>query len=129
MTSQNVDINSGDIICSQLKNKSWVHDAAGENNLLATPATNYTHDYEAATSSNLCSQPRDTSELITLSDASHNLTRIQCYFYHLWNHLIDYVSNPVQDGVVIYTGNVPFQYNEQEGIYTEFSGNQQIMFF
>ena len=46
------------------------------------------------------------------------------YFYHLWNHFIDYFNYPVADGADIYAGDVPFQYNEQEGMYIEFSGNQ-----
>ena len=76
-----------------------------------------------ATSSNPCLPPRDTSELITLSYASQNFTRVQCYFYCLWSHFIDYFNDPVWDGAFIYTGNVPFQYSEQEGTYTDFSGN------
>ena len=31
--------------------------------------------------------------------------------------------DPVLDGAVIYTRDVPFQYDEQQGMYTEFSGN------
>ena len=94
-----------------------------ENNLPSTPATNNTHDNKSTTSSNLCSPPRDTSELIILSDASQNSTRMQCYFHSLWNHFIDYFDNPVPGGAFIYTGDVPFQYNQQEGKYTEFLGN------
>ena len=37
---------------SQLRNKSLIPDAAGENNLSFTPATGNTHDDEAGTSSN-----------------------------------------------------------------------------
>ena len=48
---------------------------------------------------------------------------MQCSFHHLWNHFIDYFDNPVLDGAVIYTGIVPFQYNDQVGMYIEFSGN------
>ena len=48
---------------------------------------------------------------------------MQCSFHHLWNYFIDYSDNPVPDGAVIYAGNVPFQYNEQEEMYREFLGN------
>ena len=76
----------------------------------------------AATPLNLHSPPRDSSELITLSDAGQNCTRMWCYFHHPWNHFIDYFDNPVPDGVVMYADNVPFQYNEQEDTYIEFLG-------
>ena len=46
------------------------------NNLPYTPATNNTHDDEAATFTNLHSPPTDTLELITLSDASQ--TQPEC---------------------------------------------------
>ena len=71
----NVDINSGYATHSLSRNKSQKPNAAGENNLPLTPATNNTHDDEIATSSNLLLPPRDTSELITLSDTSQNVTR------------------------------------------------------
>ena len=46
----------------------------------------------------------------------------------LWDRLIEiamshYFNNPVPDSAVIYADGVPFQYNEQEGMYTEFLGN------
>ena len=109
----NVDINSGYATYSQWKNKSYIPNTAGEDNL---PSHQNTHNHDAATSSNLHSPHRDTSELITLSDASQNSTRIQCYFHHLQDCFIDYFENPVLDGAIIYTGDVQFQYNEQEGM-------------
>ena len=36
---------------------------------------------------------------------------------------MDYFDDPVPDGAVVYTGDVPFQYNKQEGRYTGFSSN------
>ena len=42
----------------------------------------------------------------------------------MWGHTYNAVSLiTFLDGAVIYTGNVPFHYNEQEGMYTEFLGN------
>ena len=115
----NVDINSGYASCSYFRNKSQIPDAAREK-LPPTPATSNTYIDEVATSSNLCSPLRDSSELITLSDAGQNSTRMQCYFYCLWNHFLDYFNEPVQDGAVMYTGDVPFQYRKQE-VTTELS--------
>ena len=65
----NVDINSGYATHSQLRYKSQIPAAAGENNVTPTLATNNYHSDETPTSSNLYSPPRDISELITLSDA------------------------------------------------------------
>ena len=73
-----VDINSSYAIHSQSRNKSQIPESASENNLPSTPATNNTHDDGTATSSNLCSLPRDTSELITLRNAGKNSDRM-CY--------------------------------------------------
>ena len=56
----NVDINSGYTTHSQLRNISQIPDAAGENNILSTPATNNIHEDKAATSSNLYWPARDT---------------------------------------------------------------------
>ena len=92
------------------------------NNLPFTPATSNTHIGEAATSLNLHSPPRDSLELIILSDASQNSTIMQCYFYHLWKCFLDYFNDQVPDDAVIYTGDVPFQYNKQEGMCSEFLG-------
>ena len=41
----------------------------------------------------------------------------------LTKQFIDYFTDPVLDGAVIYAGDIPYQYNEQEGTYTEFLGN------
>ena len=68
----NVDIYSGYATCSQLRNKSLILDVGGENSSPSTPATNNTNIDEVATFSNLLSLPRDTLEMITLSDASQN---------------------------------------------------------
>ena len=71
-----VDINSSYAIHSKLRNKPQIPDAAKENNLSPTQAGNNTNDAGAAASWNLCSPPRDSSELITLSDAGQNFTRM-----------------------------------------------------
>ena len=44
-------------------------------------------------------------------------------FPHLYYCFIDYFNDPVTDGAVIYVGDIPFWYNEQEGMYTEILGN------
>ena len=111
-------ISSYDTHCKS-RNKSQISETAKENSLSPTQASNNTHDEEAATPLNMHSPPRDSSELITLSYASQNSTRMQCYFHHLWNHFINYLYHPVLDGAVIYTGDVPLKYNDQEGKYTE----------
>ena len=74
---------------------------------------------------NLHSSLRDSSELIKHSDASQNFTRMQCNFRCLQNHFIDDFSDPVLNGAFIYAGDVPFKYNEQEGMYTEIIGETQ----
>ena len=71
-----VDTNSGYATSSLSRNESQIPYAARENNLLPTPATNNTHNDEAAISCNLTSPPRDTSKLITLTDAMQNSTRM-----------------------------------------------------
>ena len=48
---------------------------------------------------------------------------MKCYFHHEQNCYSDYFKDPVLDGAVICAGDVPFQYNEWEGTYTEFVGN------
>ena len=106
-----------------MRNKSWTLDATRENYLPSTPATNNTNDDDEVTSSNLHSPPWDNSGLITLSSVSQKSTKMQWYFYCLWNYFIDYFDNTALGGAVIYAGDVPFQYNEQEGRYREFSCN------
>ena len=66
----NVDINGGYAIHIQPKNKSQIPDATRENNLTSTQASNTAHDGEAAITLILCSPPRYSSELITLSNVS-----------------------------------------------------------
>ena len=48
---------------------------------------------------------------------------MRCYFHHQGNCFIDYFDDPALDGVMIHAGNYQFQYNEQEGMYTEVLGN------
>ena len=76
----NVGINNSYTTHSQLRNKAQISDAAGENNLLFTPATSNTHDDETATSLNLCSPSRDNSVLITINNASENSTKCDYIF-------------------------------------------------
>ena len=85
-----VDINSSYTTHSKSRNKSQIPDTAEENNLLPIQASNNTHGDKAATLSNLHSPHRDSSELITLSDAGQNSTGMQCYLYSLPKCFIDY---------------------------------------
>ena len=48
---------------------------------------------------------------------------MRCYFHHQCNCFIDYVNDPFLDYAVIYAEDISFQYNEQEGTFTEFLGN------
>ena len=71
-----MDIYSSYATNSKLRNKPQISDVAKENNLPPKQASNDTHDDGAATPLNLCSPPRDNSELITLSDVAQNSTRM-----------------------------------------------------
>ena len=77
----------------------------------------------ATASPNLHLPILDGTQYITLSDAGQHSTRMRCYFHYQFNCFIDYFDDQVPDGKVIYAGDVPFWYNEQEGMYTEFWGN------
>ena len=48
---------------------------------------------------------------------------MRCYFHHQYNCFIDFFDDHVPDNTVLFAGYIPFQYNEQESIYTEFLGN------
>ena len=59
-----------------MKKQLQIPDAATENNLPPIQDGNDSHDDGAATPLNLHSPPRDSSELITISDASQVYTRM-----------------------------------------------------
>ena len=118
-----VDINSNYATQSKSRSKLKIPGTPKEKCLPSTQASNNTHYDEAATPLNLCSPPRHSFELITLSNVSQKSPRMQCYLDWLCNCFINYFTNTVPDGAVIYAGAVLFQYNEQEGMYTEFLGN------
>ena len=71
-----VDINNSYATHSKLRNESQISDTAEENNLPPTQTSNNTHGDEEATPSNLCSPLRNSSELVTISNASQNPTRM-----------------------------------------------------
>ena len=73
---------------------------------LHMPAIIPIQGHETAIPLNLYSLLRDSSEVITPSDASQNSTRLQCYFCHLQTLFIDYFDDPIPDDVVIYAGDV-----------------------
>ena len=54
---------------------------------------------------------------------SHNSFRMKCYFHCKQNCFLDYFDDPFLDDAVIYTNNIPFQYMEKVGRYTEIIGN------
>ena len=66
----------------------------------------------------------DSPQYITISDAGQYSTGMMCYFHYQCNHFIDYFDDLFPDGAVVYAGNISFWYDEQEGTYTEFFGNQ-----
>ena len=45
---------------------------------------------------------------------------MKCFFCHEQNCFLDYFNDLVPDHVLIYASDVPFQYSEREGRYTEF---------
>ena len=54
---------------------------------------------------------------------SQNSARMQRYVHHEHNHFLDFFDNPIPDDAIIYMSDILFQYNEEEGMYTEFIGN------
>ena len=78
-----VDINNNYTTYSKLRNKSRMPDADEQNNLPPTEDSNNTHSDEAATPLNLHLPLRDSSELITFSNARQSSTKMQCNFYCL----------------------------------------------
>ena len=123
-----VDINDSYATHSKFRNKSKIPDTAKENTLPSTQASNNTNTDDAVTPLNLDFPLRDSLELIILSDASQNFTEMWCYFDCLWYSFIDYVNDPALDVTFIYVGNILFQYNKEEGTYTEFLGNPTATF-
>ena len=60
---------------------------------------------------------------ITHSDTDQQYTRMRCYFHYQHNCFIDYFNDPALDDAVIYAGDVPLQYDEQEGTHRDFIGH------
>ena len=54
---------------------------------------------------------------------------MKCYFHHEQNCFLDYFKDPALNGAIIYADDVPFQYNEWEGKYTEFIGSPTDIMF
>ena len=71
---------------------------------------------------NLCLPILDSSQYISLSNAGQH-SRKRCCSNHQCNCFIDYFDDPIPDLAVIYTGDIPFQDNEKEGMHTTFLGN------
>ena len=64
------------------------------------------------------------SQYITLSDIGQHSTRMRCHFHNQQNCFFDYFNDPVPDGALIYAVDIPFQYSEKEGTYTQVFDNQ-----
>ena len=43
-------------------------------------------------------------------------------------NILDYINDPVPDGAVIYTGDIPFQYSKNEACIQKFKVTQQETF-
>ena len=52
-----------------------------------------------------------------------NQSHMKCYYSHTHCQFLDYFKDPIPDDAVIFTGDIPFQYNKIEGRYTKFIGN------
>ena len=74
----------------------------------------------AATALSLHSPPIDNSASENLSQSS---VKMKCYYHHKHCHFSDYFNDPNLDDAVIYASEIPFQYNNIEGRYTEFIHN------
>ena len=48
---------------------------------------------------------------------------MKCYYDHIYGHFLDLFREPILDDAVIFTGDIPFQYNKVDGGYTPFTGN------
>ena len=59
----------------------------------------------------------------TRKNLCQSLAKKKCYYHHKHHHFLGYFNDPILDDAVVYTRDIPFQYNEREGRYTEFIGN------
>ena len=102
---------------------------AGENNLLPLQTVNSDQSEEAlahATATLSLLSLKDNSICMNLSQ---NSARMKSYFHHKQNHFFDYFKDPVPNGVVIYMGDVPFEYNERDSKYTDVLGSPTGIIF
>ena len=107
-----IDFSNGHVTCSKLRIESQIPDKTEGSLLLPIQIPG------ATKSPNLHLLILDNSQHITLSDSGQHSTRLRCYFHHQCNFFIDYLNGPVLDGAVIYAGDIPLWYNEQEGTHT-----------
>ena len=54
---------------------------------------------------------------------SQNSVKMKCNYHHKHHLFLDYFNDNILDDVVIFEGDIPFQYNDREGRYTGFIGN------
>ena len=87
-----------------------------ENNLLPVQSITSTSNKEelagAAAEMGLLSPPTDNSTNQNLSQSS---VKMKCIYQFTQHHFFNYFNDPILDDAVIYTGNIPFQYNKIEG--------------
>ena len=116
------DVNEGYIKHIKFKINSEVQHAAENNMPLSQGITNNSNEEalaSAATSLSLFSPPIDNSNSYNLSQFP---VKMKCYYDHTHCCILDYFNDPILDDAVIYTGDIPFQYNKIDGRYTEFIG-------
>ena len=75
---------------------------------------------DAATALSLRSPPTNSSASENLSKSS---VKMKCYYHHKHCCFFYYFKDPILDDAVIYTSDIPFQYNKREGRFTEVRGN------
>ena len=92
--------------------------------MLPSPTINIDDNEEAlpatAITLSLLSPPTDNSADENCSQSS---IKTKYYYHHKHHCFSDLFNDPILDDAVIYACNIPFQYNERGGRYTEFLGN------
>ena len=73
-----------------------------------------------ATALSLLTPPTNNSASKNLNQSS---VKMKCYYHHKHCYFLDYINNPISDDAVIYTSDMPFQYNKRECRYTKFIGD------
>ena len=124
MTSLGADLTSPDVHKGYLtygksKVNSLVHDTGQNNVLLWEPCHNDNEDAlpGAATMWSLISPTNKCN------GQQLNNNHMKCYYDCTHGCSSDYFNDAIPDDAIIYTGNIPFQYNTVDGRDTEYIGN------